>query len=256
MGCGKFKILLIILKIGLILSCGIKKPPKPVLPPKYELKRIGSKVFLIPKTKALKAEGFVPVNGLLLKEDPSRFCFKVSGPQGKEVLSCVEEAVKVRPKAEAKVVEDKVEVLMADKGTYRVYAYKGGELVPKPVMEFSGNRIELKRDYKEKIFGITKVIGKVESEPVVVKIPPLEPPEPEPPEDLRYIVRGGKLYIYWSGGDDLSFLVYRNGKLLTSEPIVRNYFVDKLPEAETVYEVVSVNRLGGKSKPVRIVYRP
>ena len=256
MDCGKFKILLILLKIGLIFSCGIKKPPKPIPPPQYELKRIGSNVFLIPKTQGLKAEGFVPLDGFLVREDPSRFCFKVSSPQSKKVLVCIEEAVSVRPRFELQIKKDRLVVRMEEEGRYRVYPYRDGKLVPTPLMEVEGGSIELKRDYKKKVFGITKVVGKVESEPVVVKVPPLKPPEPDPPRDLRYIIRGGKIYIYWWGGEDLRFLVYRNRRLLTPEPIVRNYFVDKLPESEAIYEIVSVNRFGGRSKPARIVYRP
>ncbi len=255
--CWRFKILFLLLKFGLILSCGIKKPPKPLPPPEYELKRIGSKVYLIPKIKGLKAEGFVPIDGFLVRDDPSRFCFKVSSPKGREVLSCVEEAGAGRPSLEVEVKNDRVEIIAKEVGTYRLYPYRDGKLIPKPLAEVRGRKMEIERGLKPKIVGVTKVMGRVESEPTIVEIPPVEPLRPAPPEDVRYVVRGDKLFLYWWGPDDeVRFLVYRNGKLLTPEPIVSNYYVDELPKRETVYEIVSVNSAGAKSEPARIVYRP
>ena len=124
MGCGRFKILLVILKMSLIFSCGVKSPPKPVPPPEYELRRVGTKVFLIPKNRGIKAEGFVPVEGFLIREDPSRFCFRVYSPGRRQVMACVEEAVEGEPTFGLRIEEDRVEVLLDEDGLYRVYPYR------------------------------------------------------------------------------------------------------------------------------------
>lgn len=257
MGCRGFKILSVILKTSLIFSCGVKGPPKPIPPPEYELRRIGTKVFLIPKTQGLRAEGFVSEGDLLVREDPSRFCFTVYSPGTRRVMACVEEAKGVEPNFRLELREDRVEVLLDEEGRYRVYPYIGGRLHPKVLKEVEGRKIELERGREEKVFAITKVLGKVESEPVLVRVPTLEPPRPKPPREVRYLVKGGRIYLYWwSEEDEAGFLVYRNGKLLTPRPIKRNYFVDDLPVEGAVYEIVSVNEAGGRSEPARIVYRP
>jgi len=256
MGSLRLKVLLLLSVALLTLSCGIKRPPKPLSPPEYEVRRIGSKVYLIPKTKDIVAEGFVSKNGFFLREDPNSFCFGVRSSQGKEVRSCVGEAKVERPSFEVRVGEEDVEVLL-EEGTYRLYPYREGELVPEQQGEVRGGRVELRREFRERKVWITKVIGDVESEPALITVPPIQPPQPKPPEDLIYMVRGEKIYLYWwTGEENVRSLVYKNGKLLTQEPILRNYFVDDLPREETLYEIVLVNEMGGRSEPGKIIYRP
>ncbi len=251
-----FKFRFFILKVLLICACGIKKEPKPPPLPEFEVKRIGSLVFLIPSVPDVEAEGFVKGDGFLVRKEPSRFCFRVGVKGGRETLRCVEGAKDKRPSAEVKLEEDHVILFLREEGIYRLYPYEG-RLIPKPIMEVRGRVLNVRREYEKKVYALTQVIDNVESQPLLVEVPPIESEAPPPPKRLSFLVRGNRLYLYWSASDEATgFLVFRNGRLLTERPVVGNVFIDDVPAEVTVYEVVAVNRWGRKSKPVRVIYRP
>lgn len=251
----KLKTALLLLKIAIILGCGIKKSPKPLPLPNYEVKRIGSKVYVIAPVSEVEVKGFEVVNGFFVKEHPDRFCFRIRRLGGREVFHCVNRAKEGKPSVKVSFEGKKATLMFEEEGTYRIYPVKE-HLIPKKVKEFKGRVLVMERTFENRTYAVTKVEGSVESEPAVVNIPPLQPPRPEPPEDVSLVVREGRLYLYWWGGEDNRYLVYRNGRLLTQEPIIRNVFVDDVPQTETVYEVVSVNKFGVRSEPARIIYKP
>ncbi len=258
MGYLAFKICLLFFNFLLFLSCGIKKEPSPPPVPKFKIHRIGSHVYVIPLSKEIVLEGFRSVDGYYIKETPSRFCFIVKHIRGRELLQCVEEARSQKISSRILIKEDEVILKFDEEGTYRVYPYKK-MLVPKILKEVRGNVIRFKREYKEKIFAITKVINSVESEPLIVKVPPRALPRPPKPEKVSYAVRENNLFIYWwldNDEDVVGFLIYRDGELLTEKAQGSNVYVDRLPRKKTVYEIFSVNRFGIKSEPAVLIYSP
>ena len=255
MVCNLLKLTALCLITLELFSCGIKRDPKPPPLPDFDLYRIGSYIYLVPRSGEITPEGFRRKDFYFVREESGRVCFTVRQRGGKEVLRCVGEAVKLKPGVEVRIEPERVLILGRQGGRFRLYPYRG-ELIPKPVAEF-GERTELKRDFRERVYALTEVIGSVESEPLLIRVPPLEPPAPPKPEHLRITVRDGKLYLYWwVEGEVEGFLVFRNGQLLTGEPIRSNVFIDDLPEGEVVYRVISVNRFGKRSQPAVIRYRP
>ncbi|WP_157560584.1 hypothetical protein [Hydrogenivirga sp. 128-5-R1-1] len=251
-----FKRSFLLLNLLFFLSCGIKGDVKPLPEPEYKLSRIGNKVYLIPKNEKIVPEGFLKRKGFYVREEPGRFCFSVKHLEGKEELACVGGSPHKRPRLKLEVREEYVRVLFEEGGTYRVYPYEE-ELLPEPVKEVKGDSLSLERRLNPYRVAITMVVGGVESEPVVVEVPPRKPPKPPKPEHLRLVVKGDKLYLYWwTEEEKVGFLVFRNGKLLTRRPLRNNVFVDRVPEGEAVYEVRSVNEFGVESEPARIIYRP
>jgi len=234
-------------------SCGVKRDPQPLPLPEFDLLRIGSRIYVVPRKGEILPEGFERRDSFFIRQEAGRVCFTVRRLEGGKVLSCVQEAVREKPKLEVRVESERVLVL--SKGRFRVYPYRG-ELVPRPLKEFTDSLV-LERGFEEKVYAVTQITGSVESPPVLIRVPPKEPPTPPPPKDLSFAVRGGKIYIYWrSEGEVEGFLVYRNGRLLTQKPVKSHVFAENLPAGEAVYEVVSVNRFGRKSKPATIHYRP
>ncbi len=249
-------LILVFMFLSLMFSggCGIKKPPKPPPYPEFQVKRIGDLVYVITSDREVVVEGFVKGEGFWYRREAGKFCFKVSHRRGRSVLSCVEGKVSGMPEVEMRVLDDRVVITARGFKSYRVYPVKE-MLIPKEVGGFE-NKIVLKRGYKMKRYGITGVVRGAETEPVIVEVPPLEPPVPEPPRDLSYTVRGKRIFIFWKGEEEVSYLVYRGDKLLTPRPIRANIFVDEIPPPGTIYRVVAVNRFGKRSKPAVIVYRP
>ncbi|MDQ7038468.1 MAG: hypothetical protein Q9N26_04640 [Aquificota bacterium] len=235
-------------------SCGVKKPPKPPPYPEFQVKRIGDLVYVIPKGREVVVKGFVKGEGFWYRKEEGRFCFKVSHRRGRSVLSCVEGKVTGKPEVEVRVLEDRVVIRARGFEGYRVYPVMD-ELIPIEVARFR-NETTLRREHTLRRYGITGVVRGAETEPVIVEVPPLEPPVPDPPEDLSYTVRGNRIVIFWRWEEGVSYLVYRGDKLLTEKPIKTNVFVDDLPPRVTVYRVVAVNRFGKRSRPAVIVYRP
>jgi hypothetical protein len=235
-------------------GCGIKKPPKPPPYPEFQVKRIGDLVYVITADENVVVEGFEKGRGFWFTRREEKFCFKVSHRRGKTVLRCVGASPRGRPRVQVDLREDRVLIRAKGFGLYRIYPV-GETLIPVQVAEFRDTLI-LKRERRTRRFGITGVLRNAETEPVLVEVPPLEPPAPEPPEDLSYTVRGNRIILFWRGGEGLRYLVYRNGSLVTREPIRANVFVDRLPTSETVYEVVAINRFGKRSEPAVILYRP
>lgn len=255
MVCNLLKLTALCLIIFKLFSCGIKRDPKPPPLPDFELYRIGSYLYLVPLKGEILVEGFQRKDFYFVREEPGRLCFTVRRKGGREVLRCVEEAVRETPRVEIRIEPERVLILPREEGRFRLYPYRE-ELIPKPVAEF-GEKAELRREFRERIYALTRVIGPVESAPLLVRVPPREPPAPPKPEHLRITVRDSKLYLYWwVEGEVEGFLVFRNEQLLTEEPIRSNVFVDDLPEGEVVYRVISINRFGKKSQPAEIRYRP
>jgi hypothetical protein len=246
-----------ILTALLVATCGIKKDPEPLPKPKYKVLRVGSTVFLIPRNGDIYVEGFHKRDGFFEKLDPKAFCFRVKHRAGAEELVCVDKATSHVPKIELRDEGDAVVLSFGRKGTYRVRPYRDG-IVPRLIYEVRNSQLKLKKRYEPYKVAITEVIGRVESEPVVVEVPAKEPPVPPKPVDLKVVVKGGKLYLFWwSNSEDIvGFLVFKNGKQITPKPIVQNYFVDTLPDERTLYEVVSVNRFGVRSEPASTFYSP
>ncbi len=232
----------------------MKRDPRPLPLPHFDLYRVGSYVYLVPREGEIVAEGFERRNSYLVRRVEDSFCFRVRRVGGRELLRCVARAHLTPPEVEVEVRPESV-LLTAPEGRYRLYAYRDG-LVPPPLREFGG-RLELERELEERVYAVTEVLGDVESAPVLIRVPPKEPPEPPPPRDVRYTVRDGRLYIYWWADEGAEgFLVYRDRRLLTETPIRSHVFIDDLPEGEVVYEIVSVNRFGKRSKPAVLRYRP
>ena len=238
----------------LIEACGIKRPPKPPPYPEFQVRRIGGYVYLLTQDRDVVPEGFEKLGNFWVVKRQERFCFEVSHRRGRSVMRCVEEAPKGKPKVKIEVYEERVLLRLKGYKLYRVYRFEG-YLVPVPVAESKGT-VTLRRGEKRKVFAVTGVMGNRETEPVLIEVPPLQLPKPKPPEDLSYTVRGKRIVLFWRGEEGLKYLVYRNGELLTSEPIISNVFIDKLPPPGTVYRVVSVDERGERSEPAEIVYRP
>jgi len=256
MGDRFLKFLFLFLNLCLIYACGIKKDPKPLPLPEFDLRRIGTYVYLIPKEKGIHAEGFYKEKDYMYRVEEENFCFRVWKEKGRERNVCVEKAYIYRPEAELIFEEDRLIVRLSRSGKYRAYPYTD-RLIPKLIKEFEGSEVSLPREYSAKRYAITEVKGSVESKPLVVEVPPKIPPKPPKPEEVSYVKRGGKIYIFWSMQENVKgYLVYRNGKLLTPEPIIQNVFVDKEPKKLMRYEIVSVNKFGVKSEPAVLIYRP
>ncbi len=255
MNCPILKRCFIFLNLTLFLSCGVKSDVKPLPEPEYEVLRIGEMVYLIPKNREVMPEGFRKEDGFFLRRERKKFCFEVKHVEGKSELACVGRAVEEKPSVELRLTREEAVLLFKDPGRYRIYPFRG-ELIPRRISEVKGDRAVLKRGYKPYKVAVTKVINGSESPPVIVEIAPREPPKPSRPEGLKLVVRGGKLYLYWWSEEDVRFLVYKNGELVTPEPTVQNVFVDDLPREKTTYEIRAVNEFGVKSEPVRIIYKP
>jgi len=238
-----------------VLSCGVKKDPEPLPLPRFDLYRIGSYVYLVPREGEIVAEGFEKRDSYLVRREEGSFCFRVKRRGGRELMRCVAEAVLSVPEVEVRVEPEGVRLLTPRGRRFRLYPYRDRP-IPPPMREFSGELL-LGREPEERVYALTEVLGSVESAPLTVRVPPAEPPEPPPPRDVRYTVRGERLYLYWWAEEGAEgFLIYRDGRLLTERPIRSHVFVDDLPEGEVVYEIVSVNRFGKKSKPAVLRYRP
>ncbi|WP_457601163.1 hypothetical protein [Hydrogenivirga sp.] len=240
----------------LLLSCGIKTDVEPLPKPDYSLKRVGEFVYVIPKDAKVIPEGFQRRGKFFIKRNRDRFCFKVRHLEGREELACVKEAQEFKPSLRTELSESELTVLFDTPGLYRVYPYKDS-LIPLPLKEVKDKKVSLERLYKPYRVAITRVVGSVETSPRILEVPPRKPPPPPKPESLRLAVKGGKVYLYWwSEEEGLRFLVYRDGKLLTEEPVFQNVFVDTLPEGKALYEVRAVNKFGAVSEPARVIYRP
>ncbi len=236
------------------VGCGIKKPPKPPPYPHVQVKRLGDIVYVLTPDKDVVVEGFERKKGFWYKVSGEKFCFKVSHKRGRTALRCVEDAPEEKPDVEVRILKEKV--FIKAKGFRRYRIYRAEEIpLPPHMLEFEGETY-VRRDLREVKLAITGVVNGSETEPVFVRIPPVEPPSPEPPQDLSYTVRNGKIVLFWRGEEEIRYLVYRNNTLLTEKPIRTNLFIDNLPPPGTVYRVVAVNRFGVRSKPAEIVYRP
>jgi len=256
MGDWLLRFLFLFLNFCFIYACGIKRDPKPLPLPEFSLRRIGTYVYLIPKGKGVHAEGFFGERDFMFRLEKRNFCFRVWREKGRERNVCVEGAYTYRPKAELLLEKDRLIVRLSRSDRYRIYPYTD-RLIPKPIEEFVGSEVSLPREYSSKRYAITEVKGSVESEPLIVEVPAKIPPKPPKPEGVSYVKRGEKIYIYWFMQKDVKgYIVYRNGKLLTPEPILRNVFIDKEPEELTRYEIVSVNEFGVRSDPAVLIYKP
>ena len=240
--------------IGLIVGCGVKKAPKPPPLPHYDVKRIGSKVYLIPLEEGIEVKGFEMKRGFLVKERSSSFCFEIKKREGRRVYRCIGEAVREKPTARVHLKRDRAIVKLEESGIYRLYPVRD-TLIPRTMKEIRGDEFIIERVREKRTYALTKVIGSVESEPLFIEIPPIKPTPPPPPRDIGYVVRDGYLYLHWRG-DAEGYLIYRDGKPLTEKPVRGNVFVDELPSGEAVYEILAVGEDGITSEPVRFIYRP
>ncbi len=256
---GKFslKFSIFSLNILIFLSCGIKKEPKPLPFPDYRVYRIGEYVYVVPKIEGIYIDDFERKEEFFRKKESENFCFTVAHVKGKRVNVCVDRATSVKLRPETLITKDEVVVRFQREGLYRVYPFRG-ELIPTPLREIRGKEVSFKRTYNLQVYAVTRVIGSVETSPVIVEVPPKKPPKPEKPEDVSYSLRGGKIYIYWRSEDEsvIGFLVYKNGKLLTEKPITQNLIADEVPREKAIYRIISVNRFGVKSDPAILIYKP
>ena len=233
-------------------ACGVKKAPKPPKKPDYEVYRIGKYVYIVPKEEGLKVEKARKVGKNMVIYTKKPLCFRIQKEGKRTVKECVGGAVEGKPEYGILVRDRELVVKFKEEGTYRVYRYSDMPLPP-PIGEVKGKEIRLERKAEGETYGITKVVGSAETEPVVIRVPPRLFLPPPPPQDVSYAVRGGKIYIFWrSPRDDLRFIVHRNGKPLKEKPIKAPVIVDDLPSEETVYEIFSVDERGLRSKPARL----
>ena len=249
---------LLILIFMYILGCGIKKYPVPPPYPEFTIKRIGDKVYLIPETKGIKPEGFVKKGDMFVRIESDPFCFKVTHELGRSVMRCVEGAKGEPPYARVMDLGEEAGIQLSGYRSFRFYRVSGGDIILPHFLETEGGEVRLKKSIKGMRVAITGVLSGVESEPAYVEIPAKEIPPPQPPEDLRLMVRGSTLYLYWWHRDEdiLGFIIRKNGMTLTDKPIRSYVFSEPAPEKETTYEVIAVNRFGKESQPARITYRP
>ncbi|AAC07436.1 hypothetical protein [Aquifex aeolicus] len=242
----------------LILSCGIKAPPKPLPEPQFSVKRIGEVVYV--SGQNIEVKNFKKLNEFWYKKEKSSFCFEVKHVKGKSKKVCVKESSGKPPELEIKELKEKVLLIPRESGTFRIYrVVKDKVLYPIPLKEFS-KETEVQKDYEPYYIGVTKVLSQdYESEPLIIKISPKPKPVPKPPYSAGYTVKGKKLIIYWfheNYEELIGFNVYKNGKKLNETPLKRNYFEDELPKKETLYEITAVNRFGIESKPVKVFFHP
>jgi len=242
----------------LILSCGIKAPPKPLPEPVFSVKRIGEFVYVLGND--IKVEGFKKFDGFWYKKEKKALCFKVKHTKGKTKKVCVREAFKEIPKLEVRELKEEVLIIPKEEGVYRVYkVLKDKILYPNPLKEFKKD-VKIKKDYEPYYVGITKLISQnYESEPLIIKIPPKPKPAPKPPYAGGYTIKNEKLIIYWfheSYDKIVGFNIYKNGEKLNKKPLKRNYFFDHIPDKDTIYEITAVNRFGMESKPLKIFFHP
>lgn len=252
----KFAFFLLILTIS--YGCGIKKEPVPIPKPSYEIKRIGEKVYLIPDKDVVKAEGFVKKGKYFIRIDSKAFCFRVYHRLGRSQRSCVDEAFRDLPRIVREISEDELALKLFGFDHYRIYRVsEEGQLIPDSFMEIKKQTTFLNRRFSDYVVAVTGVRGSVESDPVFIKVPSKEPPTPVPPQEVKTVLKGQKIVLYWTHTDeDVVFEVYRNGVLLTPRPIRVTVFSERAPDKPAVYEIVAVNRFGKKSLPARIFYRP
>ncbi len=248
--------ILTFLVLILILDCGIKSDPQPPPKPEVRIKRIGSYVFVIPKFDNIAVKNFKRKNGIFFKKKEERFCFEVKRTGGKSRLFCVKEALKYKPKVKIRIEDEEIKVYGEKGKIYRVYIFEKDFLNPMEIAEFKGN-YTFKRSFKEKTLAITEVYDERESDFIKVYIPPVEPPGPEAPEGASIVIRKGRIYIFWGSSEGATgYNIYRDGKKLNKEPVKATYFIDSVPEKETVYEIRAVNEFGVESEPARVLYKP
>jgi len=241
-----------------LLSCGIKAPPKPLPEPQFEIKRIGSYVYVI--GEAIEVKGFEKNGNFWYKKNKNSFCFNIKHIKGKSKKVCVPEANLEKPQVAVKELKESIVIIPVEKGIFRVYRIIKDDLVnPTALKEFQ-KEIKIPREYKKFYIGITKVLGKgYESSPKVVKISPKPYPAPDPPYSGGYIPSIGKIVIYWFHRDyeNLSgFNIYKNGVKLNKKPLKTATFIDKFPREKTVYKITAVNSFGVESKPLEITVYP
>ncbi len=243
---------------SLLIGCGIKKSPVPLPYPEFTVKRIGDRIYLIPKTGDIKPEGFVKKGDLFVRIDSSPFCFKVTHRLGRSVMRCVEGARGEPPSVSITDLGEEVGINLGGYRLFRFYSVSGGDITLPHFLEAGEGEVRLKKSLKSMKVAITGVLGSVESEPAYIEIPAKEVPSPAPPEDLRLIVRGGILYLYWWHREEniRGFIIRKNGMTITGRPIRSYVFSEPAPEEETTYEVIAINRFGKESEPARITYKP
>lgn len=238
-----------------VSACGVKKAPKPPKKPEYEVYRIGKYIYIVPKEEGLKVEKARKMGKIMVIHTGKPLCFRIRKEGKREVEECVGRAVEGKPDYEILVGDKELVVRFKEVGTYRVYRYSDMPLPP-PVKEVKGKEVRLERKAEAETYGITKVVESAETEPAVIRVPPRLFLSPPPPQDVSYAVRGGKIYIFWSSPrDDLSFVVYKNGRPLTEKPTKAPVIVDDLPTGEVIYEIFSVDERGLRSKPARLKVR-
>ncbi len=246
--------LLVLLIIPIILSCGIKKSPKPPLKPKFDVKRIGAYVYVIPKEDNITVKGFKKHGNYYLKMVSGKDCFKVKSPGKSDARVCVEEALTLTPEVEIKRRGEHVELALRGFRRWNLYELKEDNLILESEREVRRKTLRLERDYVKRCYAITGVMGKRESPPYNFCVSPKPIPRPEPPKNLELVVSQDKLILVWSLKESLEYVVYKNGREVYRTR--GNSFVGELPEGTTTYEVIAINPLGGRSEPAKVVYRP
>ena len=246
--------LIFISTFGIILfSCGIKKHPKPPLKPNFSVKRIGEYVYVIPKESDISVKSFKYDDKYFYRKTKDEYCFTVKSPGKKKVKRCVDKAVTRMPEVSVNEGEDSVEIHPRGFKRYILYPFEDKPLLDKG-KEFTREKIVIKRDFVKRCYALTGVLGNSESPFYKFCISPKPAPVPQPPRNLSITVKGNTLILVWSFVEHLEYVVYKNGKEVTR--LKTNVFIDKLPDEETTYEVISVNELGKRSEPARITYRP
>ena len=101
---------------------------------------------------------------------------------------------------------------------------------------------------------ITRKEGNIESSPSKIKcVKYVDVYPPKPPENVSYIVKNGKLYIFWDlpkEKDIAGVIIEKNRVKIIDIPIRSYYFIDTKFKKGDIYTIYSIDTSGNKSTPV------
>ena len=241
--------------ITIILSCGIKGDPKPVIKPEYSLKILGNFVVIEIRKGKLEGKNFLKKGNFYTKKVKNTECFNIIGEGTRERI-CVKGEPLRKVEVDTYRETDSIVVHLPQDLEYEAYIYRGDLILPPPVASGKGSRVSLPvkgRSYQVRIFLLKE--GKAFAY-VDVYVPPERVFVP-PPSQVTLLKKGKRIYILWvHPWENVRFKVFKNSSLVTPEPSRSRVFSDRIPKEETLYEIVAVDDLGNESPPARVVYKP